>query len=368
MGENLVLKIALTQVPFVGAVTAKLLISYCGSAEAVFQAPKRQLLKIPGIGEQTARAVMQFRNFDRAEQEVQFLERNGIRALFYTEADYPDRLKHYPDAPVILYVRGKPDLNPGRTVAIVGTRQPTAQGVTLCEEIVHGLRPFEVQIISGLAYGIDAVAHKAALDASMPTLAILGHGLSTVYPASHKGLALEMIDKGGGLLTEFLNDTGPDRENFPMRNRIVAAMCDALVVVETGKKGGSMITAQLANDYNKDVFAVPGRVKDSKSEGCNFLIKSHKAGLAESGEDVAYFMQWDPPSVYNSGVQRSLFVELDPKEQLVLELMRQQAEPWSIDRLSYQSQLQGSEIASVLLNLEFKGLVKSLPGKRFMPV
>lgn len=368
MGDNLVFKIALTQVPSVGAVTAKLLISYCGSAQAVFQTPKKHLLKIPGIGEHTARAVQEFKGFERAEQEVHFLERNEIRALFYTEADYPDRLKHYPDAPALLYCKGGADMNPERAVAIVGTRQPTAQGISICEEMVKGLKAFEPQIISGLAYGIDAVAHRAALDASLSTIAILGNGLNRIYPASHKGLASDMIGQGGGLLTEFLSDTGPDRENFPMRNRIAAAMCDALIVIETGKKGGSMITAQLANDYNKDVFAVPGRIRDPKSEGCNFLIKSHKAGLVESGEDVSYFMQWDPPSMGNSGVQRSLFSDLAPNELKLLELMRQQAEPWSIDRLSFESKLLGSEIASVLLNLEFKGLVKTLPGKRFLPV
>jgi len=368
MGDDLVFKIALTQVPFVGAVTAKQLISYCGSPEAVFKTPKKHLLKIPGIGEQTAQAVLNFRDFARAEKEVLFLERHQIRVFFYSEPGYPHRLKHYPDAPVLLFVRGAADLNPERALAIVGTRQPTSHGIAVCEEIIRSLVPHEPQIISGLAYGIDAAAHKAALDASLPTLAILGHGLSRIYPATNKGLALEMVKRDGGLVTEFLNDTGPDRENFPMRNRIVAAMCDALVVIETGKKGGSMITAQLANDYNKDVFAIPGRVNDPKSEGCNFLIKSHKAGLVETGEDIAYFMQWDPPAKKNTGVQRTLFVELTSNEQIVLDLLRQQPDPCSIDRLSFESRLQGSEIASVLLNLEFKGMVKSLPGKRFLPV
>ena len=367
MGDNMVFKIALTQIPFVGAVTAKQLISYCGSAEAVFQTPKKHLLKIPGIGEQTALAILQYRDFTRAEHEVHFLERNGIRGLFYTDAGYPERLKHFPDAPAMVFIKGEAAMNPERVLAVVGTRQPTSHGASLCEEIIHSLKPYGPQIVSGLAYGIDAMAHKAALDAGLPTLAILGHGLNRIYPAANKSLAMEMIQQGGGLLTEFLSDTGPDRENFPMRNRIVAAMCDALVVIETGKKGGSMITAQLANDYNKDVFAIPGRVKDLKSEGCNFLIKSHKAGLIESGEDIAWFMQWDPPAS-NNAVQRSLFVELSPEEKTVLDLMQQHPEPWSIDRISYHSKLQGSEIASVLLNLEFKGLVKPLPGKRFTPV
>lgn len=368
MGDNLVFKIALTLVPSVGAITAKQLISYCGSAEAVFKTPKAKLLKIPGIGLQTATAILEFRDFESAEKEIHFLERNGVRALFYVDADYPSRLKHFPDAPVMLYVRGTADLNPERVLAVVGTRQPTPQGIVACEEIIQSLKTYHVQVVSGLAYGIDAVAHQAALGAGLPTLAVMGNGLNRIYPAAHKGLAAEIVRQNGALLTEFLSDTGPDRENFPMRNRIVAAMADALLVVETGARGGSMITANLANDYNKDVFAVPGRVKDLKSEGCNNLIKTHKAGLISSGEDIAYFMQWDPPTEKQPGIQRTLFTDLAPQEQMVLEIMQESADPWSIDRLSYQAQLQGSEIAAVLLNLEFKGLVKSLPGKRFLPV
>lgn len=368
MGEKLFFQIALTQVPNVGAVTAKQIISYCGSAEAAFRTTKKQLLKIPGIGEQTAHAILNFRDFDRIEKEITFLERTGIRALFYTETDYPERLKHYPDAPVVLFMRGSANLNHQRTLAVVGTRQPSPQGTAICEEIIANLKPFDVQIVSGLAYGIDGAAHQAALQASLPTIAVLGHGLNRIYPLSHKGLAEEMVRQGGGLLTEFLSEKGPDRENFPMRNRIVAAMSDALLVIETGARGGSMITANLANDYNKDVFAIPGRIKDPKSEGCNLLIKTHKAGLVETAEDIAYFMRWELSPTHPSATQGSLFVELDPQEKKILDLIRQEPSPWSIDKISFHAQLPGSEIASVLLNLEFKGLVKSLPGKRFIPV
>lgn len=368
MGDHLIFSISLTQVPYVGAVTAKQLISYCGNPETVFQTPKRQLLKIPGVGEQTAQAILQFRDFDRAEKEIQFLKQHRLRALFYAEPGYPERLKHYPDAPVLLYVRGDANLNPERTLAVVGTRQPSPQGVSLCEEIVSGLAPLAPQIISGLAYGIDAAAHKAALDSSLSTVAVLGHGLDRIYPQQNQKLAFDMAEKNGALLTEFLSETGPDRENFPMRNRIVAAMCDALLVVETGAKGGSMITANLANDYHKDVFAVPGRVRDPKSEGCNVLIKNHKANLVESAEDIAYLMQWDAPKTGKKDKQMSLFANLSSNEQKVLNLMRQLDAPLSIDHISYQTQLHGSEIAAALLNLEFVGLVKSLPGKRFTSV
>lgn len=368
MGKKLFFQLALTQVPLVGAVTAKQIISYCGSAEAAFRTSRKQLLKIPGIGEQTAQAIQEFRDFDRIEKEIAFLERTGIRALFYTDADYPDRLKHYPDAPVLLFMRGPASLNYQRTLAVVGTRQPSPQGIAICEEIISSLKPYDVQIVSGLAYGIDAAAHQAALQSSLPTIAVLGHGLNRIYPLSHKSLAEEMVRQSGGLLTEFLSEKGPDRENFPMRNRIVAAMSDALLVVETGARGGSMITANLANDYNKDVFAIPGRVKDPKSEGCNLLIKSHKAGLVESAEDIAYFMRWEHTQTKPPSTQGTLFADLEPKEKMILEMIRQETSPWSMDKISYHAQLPGSEIASVLLNLEFKGLVKSLPGKRFIPV
>ena len=346
----------------------KQLISYCGSAEAVFRTPKKQLLKIPGIGEQTAQAICDFQGFEQAEQEVQLLQQRSIRAFCYTDPGYPERLKHYPDAPILLFYRGEASLNPERVLAIVGTRQPSPQGLAICEEIVQSLAPYDVQVISGLAYGIDAAAHQAALDVSLSTIAVLGNGLNRMYPAAHKGLAENMVHHKGGLLTEFLSHQGPDREHFPMRNRIVAAMCDALLVVETAERGGSMITAHLANDYHKDVFAIPGRVKDPKSEGCNRLIKTHKAGLVETGADIAYFMRWDPPEKGTNNRQGSLFVELEPHEQSVLELIRQAEEPLGIDKICYTTQMPGSEIASVLLNLEFKGLVKSLPGKRFMPV
>lgn len=363
--NDLVYKIAITKIPLVGAVTAKSLISYCGGARAVFEARKRELLKIPGIGERIAENIVQQSVLDEAEAELDFLEKNGIQPLFYLDKNYPLRLKPFPDSPILLFYKGTTDLNADRTVAIIGTRKPSVYGTAICEELIDGLKPYNPVILSGLAYGIDVTAHRKSLDVGLETVGVLGHGLAQIYPAQHRTIAQQMLERGG-LLTEYTSKTPPDRENFPMRNRIVAGLCDALIVVETAVKGGSMITAKFGNEYNKDVFAVPGRVKDKHSQGCNLLIKSHQAALVESAEDIAYVMRWEKAEA-EGGVQRQLFVELEPNEQKIVDLLRQ-AEAVGIDRLTYESKLTNSEMAALLLNLEFKGIVKTLPGKRYVLV
>ena len=290
------------------------------------------------------------------------METHGIRPLFYLDDDYPQRLKHYPDSPTMLYYKGNAALNVPRMVAIVGTRRPSSQGIHACEELVGGLQPYDVTIVSGLAYGIDISAHRKCLSLSIPTIGVLGHGLERIYPAQHQSVARAMSDSGG-LLSEYPSQTLPDREHFPMRNRIIAGLCDALVVVETRKKGGSMISAHIANDYNKDVFAFPGRVKDSCSEGCNALIKSHKAALIESAEDIAYIMRWEENSP--QAVQKQLFVELTEAEKIIVDLLGQY-EPIGIDQLTNKLKISNSQMASLLLGLEFKGIIRALPGKQFV--
>ncbi len=363
MMEDLLYKIALTRIPTVGAVTARTLVSYCGSPAAVFQAKKRELLKIPGIGEQTAVRILATNALKEAEREWQFLQRYGVHPYFYLDEGYPERLRHYHDSPVVLYCKGNPDLNAPRTIGIVGTRQPTAHGLAICEEIVADLNVYNVQIISGLAYGVDVAAHRKCIEIGIPTLGILGHGLHTIYPPAHRSIAEKMCAQAGGLLTEFPHDTKPDRENFPMRNRIIAGLCDALIVIETAEKGGSMITAHLANEYNKDVFAVPGRLRDPLSQGCNRLIKTHKAALLESAADLAYIMRWDGASV-EKNIQPRLFVELTNAEEKIVTLLQQSAE-MSIDHIMVSAGFSGSQVAALLLDLEFKGLIRALPGKRY---
>ena len=365
MKEDLLYKIAITKITKVGPVTARNLVSYCGGVKAIFEASKKELLKIPGVGELTASNIMNKKVLFEAERELKFVEANNIKTLFFLDDDYPLRLKQFQDSPILLYYKGSVDLNFPRIVAIVGTRTPTVRGKAICEEIVEGLIPYNVLTVSGLAYGVDIVAHQKCLDLKIPTIGVLGHGLSKIYPSKHKAAANKMVDCGG-LLTEFSSEIDIEREHFPMRNRIIAGMCDALIVIETAEKGGSMISAHMANNYNKDVFAVPGRLNDKFSQGCNHLIKTHKASLIESAEDIGYIMRWDKKSDKKS-VQKSLFVELNEKEQQIVDLL-QNVDDLSIDKLSKETQLNSSKMAELMLDLEFKGIVKTLPGKRYILV
>lgn len=360
--SDLLYKIGLTQIPQVGPVLARQLVAYCGSPQAVFEARKKELLSIPGIGEYTAKCVLEKHALEVAERECQFIEQHEIQALFYLDKTFPSRLGNLPDAPVMLYYRGKADLHHPRMVAIVGTRKPSPQGIKACEDLVEGLQAYGVQVISGLAYGIDICAHRKCLATHIPTIGVLGHGLGRIYPAQHRSIAEKMCLEGG-LLTEFISTTSPEREHFPMRNRIVAGLCDALVVVETARKGGSMITAYLANDYHKDVFAFPGRTKDAHAQGCNLLIKSHRAALIEQATDLAYVMRWEELD-RSQPKQTQLFIELTEEEKLIVNLLEEH-DGISIDNLAFATQMKGSALAGLLLNLEFKGMIKTLPGKRY---
>lgn len=354
-------KIAITKIPKVGPITARNLISYCGSVNAVFKANKKALEKIPGVGPKTAATLLKKEYFKIAEKELKFIEQKGITPLFFLDEVYPQRLKPLDDAPLMLYYKGTADLNYPRIVAVVGTRKPSKISSILCEELVEDLKAYNVLIISGLAYGIDAVAHKKSIALGMETVGVLGHGLNQIYPAQHRQLAEKMLDQGG-LLTEFTSDSKPEASHFPMRNRIVAGMCDALVVVETGKKGGSMITAQYGNEYSKDVFAIPGNIKDTHSEGANHLIKTHRAALIQSAEDIGYIMRWEEATEDSAD---KIVIPLTPEEQTIADLMKQSVEI-GIDQLTIESTFPPNEVASLLLTMEFKGLVKSLPGKRYM--
>lgn len=365
MSTQLPYQIALTRLAQVGAVTAKTLVSYCGSAEAVFRAGKRDLYKIPGIGKTVVEHVKAADVEALAARELAFLEQHGVQALFYTDERFPARLRQCYDCPALLYFKGSSAelLGAARMVGIVGTRQPTEQGRAICEELVEGLQPYGAVLISGLAYGIDITAHRKATAIGVPNLGVLGHGLGSVYPAEHKGTALKMLENGG-LLSEYPHDAKPDRENFPMRNRIIAGLCDALVVVETATSGGSMITAELASQYERDLFAVPGRVRDPKSAGCNLLLKSDKAKLIESAADLAAAMQWSVAGKPKP-IQTQLFLELNPTDKKVFELIQQSPEI-PIDRLTEKAGLSPGELAALILNLEFKGVIRTLPGKRYV--
>jgi len=365
MNDNLLYQIALTLVPQVGALTAKNLVSYCGSAEGVFRASRKELLKIPGIGLVVTNAILSVPSLHLAERELEFLEKNKVEAVFYTDERYPTRLKQCADGPVMLFFKGSSSrlLNSERIVAIVGTRQPGDYGKYACEEIIDGLKPYNVLIISGLAYGIDITAHRKSNMTDVPNIGVLGHGLGSIYPKQHRSVALKMIENGG-LLTEYIHSANPDREHFPMRNRIIAGMCDALVVVETAASGGSMISAQLAVDYGRDLFAVPGRINDPKSVGCNYLIQNNSARLTVSAADIAESMRWEENGK-TSIRQTQLLLDLSAEEEGLLQHIRQQPEI-AIDQLSVLSRMLPGELASTLLGLEFKGAIRTLPGKRYI--
>jgi len=357
---DIIYKLALKSIPNIGPVQAKNLVSHCGGVKEVFSAKMRLLQTVPGIGPSKAAHVVNFKGFSKAEEEYKLVEKSGVKLSFYLDKDYPSRLKHYPDSPILLYSSGNVNLDALRTVAIVGTRKPTPYGITQCEKIVEELESYNATIISGLAYGIDTTAHRKAVERNIPTLGILGNGLSKLYPATNRQLAQKMKDRGG-LVSEFSMNAGPDRENFPQRNRIISALSDITIVVESAIKGGSMITAIFANDQNKDVFAIPGRNTNPMSEGCNHLIKTNQAHLLSSVKDIAYIMRWDQKEAPK---QMELILDLTDVEKKVIEELRR-AE-LGIDSLVYITGLKLSEISSILLNLEFKGIVKSLPGKKYI--
>jgi DNA processing protein len=293
------------------------------------------------------------------------VEKYKIQPICLTDKKYPRRLLNCYDTPTLLYFRGNANLNNSIVIAVIGTRSHSEYGRWVTENLISDLVPLQPLIVSGLAFGIDAVAHRASIKNNLSTVCVLAHGLHTIYPPEHNQLAKEMIHSGG-VLTEFRNNVKPDKHNFPIRNRIVAGMADAIIVIETGIKGGSMITAELANGYNKDVFAIPGKIGDGKSAGCNDLIRKNKAILLTDAQQLIETMSWERKSGnhHHKSIQRELFPDLSPLEkQLVLIISKQEA--IHIDELHFQSKSNASATAAAILNLELLGMIISIPGKRY---
>lgn len=360
--EDLALQIALTQIPGIGDVLARNLVSYCGGVKEIFHLKKSKLLQVPGIGEKLAESIVTFKNFKPAEAEVHFIEKHGIRPMFFLDDAYPKRLKHIADAPVLLYSMGNADLDAGKIVGIVGTRKASDYGKTFTEELIEELKPTGALILSGLALGIDVAAHRLAVKQQLPTVGVMAHGLDRIYPSQHKNIARQMLENGG-LLTEFTSGTNPDRENFPKRNRIVAGLCDVLVVVETGIKGGAMITAEIANSYGKEVMALPGRSSDELSYGCNALIKLNKASILTQPYDLLELMQWQPGSA-QPRQQKLVMPELSESENNIVHFIRTKTKT-GIDDLAFALEVDSGNLSLTLLDLEFKGIIRQLPGKFF---
>lgn len=362
MEQTDIYKIAITQIPKLGPKTLRQLISYCGGIEAVFKAKKSKLERIPLIGPMIAHEVNHSVDLGLAEKTLHDLIKNDISFSFYLDDQYPKRFKHFADAPPIIFYKGKGQMNPTRSLAIVGTRRPTTQGLIECEKIVQELKPYDITIVSGLAYGIDTAAHQTAVINNMETIGILASGLPHIYPAANRKLAAKMMEHGY-VFSEFPPYHKLDPRQFPQRNRVIAMMADAILVVESKQKGGSMITANFGNQYHKDVFALPGRPIDKMSLGCNQLIKQNKAALIENSYDIVSMMHWELSS-QNQSFQTQLFQDLPGDEAQVLNIIRDKHKI-NKDEIHYRSQLQISKLSGVLLNLEFKGLIKSSPGNSY---
>ncbi len=363
--DELKYRIALTQLPQVGLKRAKDLLGYFSSAEAFFAATEADLLAIPNIGRTMVEMLLAGKKaaIQRAEKELLFIEKHNIRTYCFTDEDYPYRLQNCPDAPFMLFGKGNMNVSSKHVLSVVGTRQPTDRGKEICKRLILELaeRVPDLTIVSGLAYGIDVCAHRAALEAGIPTIIIPGHGLDRIYPAMHRQTAIQALETGG-ILTEFLSGTTPDRQNFVARNRIVAGLSDATIVIESKAKGGSLITADMAFGYARDVFAVPGRVSDEQSAGCNGLIKQQKAAMIECADDVIQAMQWESKEKSQAAVQTTIFDNLSPQEEQLLGLLRQEPDGLHVNLLVMETALPYAEVTSTLLQMEMAGMVRSLPG------
>ncbi|MBC7937109.1 MAG: DNA-protecting protein DprA, partial [Rhizobacter sp.] len=344
MNNDLLYQIALTRVPNIGDVHSKSLIGIYGKAEAVFKAPKKELENLEGIGKIRAAGIKKYNDFKNCEPEIAFIEKYKIQPLFIDQEAYPKRLLNCYDSPVLLYYRGNADLNADKIISVVGTRNHSEYGKQVCEKLVEELSEENILIVSGLAFGIDTIAHRTALKTNLNTVGVLAHGLDRMYPHQNKSLAKQMTEQGG-LLTDFCSGTKPDKQNFPKRNRVVAGICDALIIIESGKKGGSLITAELANSYNKDVFAIPGRTIDNKSEGCNYLIQHNKASLITNAADLMQLMNWKLQPKKKRTQQKQLFIELTADERKLVELLQSRGN-CSIDELFLKACISSSSMAA----------------------
>lgn len=354
-------KIALSFLVGIGPRKAARLLSALGSAEAVFLESLKSIHTTTGIPKDLLRGIKRDAALVHADQHVNYILKHNIATYFYLDAEYPRRLKQCADAPILLYGRGKNDINAPRMVSVVGTRTASPYGIGLCESFLQQIIGKEITVVSGMAYGIDICAHQFCVRNNIPTIGVLGNGPERIYPFIHQRTAEQMMEQGG-ILTEFLPGTKPDRENFPMRNRIVAGMTDATIVIESKKSGGSLITAELANDYNKDVFAFPGNVGQALSEGCNQLIRQQKAHLITSAEEFLTFMSWNDTPKHS--IQRSCFNELDEYERAICDLLTS-PNGEHIDVLSAHTGQTVSALNVRLFHLELKGIIKPLPGSRY---
>ncbi|MGB5782262.1 MAG: DNA-processing protein DprA [Eudoraea sp.] len=361
--DELIAVLRLQNIPHIGDITAKKLIAHCGSPMAVFRDKRKHLEKIGGIGSAVISGLQNRKHLLAAEAEYEFILKNGISYSYFMDPNYPAYLKHCLDGPILLFKKGNIKLEDKKVISIVGTRNSTAYGRAFCEKFIEDIAPINPVIISGFAYGIDICAHRAALKMGLQTVACVAHGLNQIYPKAHLKYVDE-INRNGGFLTEFWSTSNPDRENFLKRNRIIAGISEATIVIESAEKGGSLVTADMANSYNRDVFAVPGRVKDKYSLGCNNLIKSQKAHMITSAADLIYLMDWQLEEHKTVAVQKQLFVELDENEKTIYTFLQKTGRQL-VDQIALECQLPVFKTVSSLLTMEMKGMIRPLPGKQY---
>ncbi|GEC70817.1 DNA processing protein [Flavobacterium flevense] len=360
--SDLFYTLALQRVEGVGDIMAKKLISHCGSAEGVFKTKSNQLAAIDGVGTTLLKNLKDQSVFDKANKEIAFIQNNNINVAYFQDENYPDKLKHCVDAPLVLFTAGNMNLKSRKIISIVGTRQITSYGMEFCKKLIEDLVPLNPVIVSGFAYGVDIVAHQLAMENNLQTIGVLAHGLNQIYPKTHKKYMAKM-EQNGGFMTEFWSSANPDKENFVKRNRIVAGIAEATIVIESADRGGSLITANIANDYNRDVFAVPGRTTDKYSAGCNNLIKTQKANVLTSAADLIYILNWDIKEE-SKAVQKQLFVSLDNDEQKIYDYLLKTGKEL-MDIIALECEFPIYRISALLLNMELKGVIRPLPGKLF---
>ncbi|MAP81769.1 MAG: DNA-protecting protein DprA [Aequorivita sp.] len=357
--------LALQRIPNLGDISAKKLLRKMGSAEAIFKEKKSNLAKIDGIGVVRLKEMNLNYQLEQADEEIKYIEDNNIKYSYFKDKSFPEKLKHCVDGPIIFFHRGNIDLVSKKIISIVGTRKITSYGNTFCKNLIEELAPLNPVIVSGLAYGVDICAHKAAIDHKLQNIACLAHGMNQIYPKDHKKY-VQAIENNGGFITEFWSSDSFDRNNFLKRNRIIAGLSEATIVIESAEKGGSLVTADIANSYNREVFAVPGRASDKQSRGCNNLIKQQKAHLLTSAADIIYMLGWKLKEK-NKFKQTQLFVELNEEEKMIFNFLKKK-EKELLDVIALECNIPAYKTASILMNMELKGVIRPLPGKLFQLV
>ena len=361
--KELLYTLALQRVPNLGDTSAKKLLYAVGSAEGIFLEKKSNLTKIEGIGRLKLDGLKKHMRLPEAEAELNFILDNKIAYSYFLDKSYPEKLRHCLDGPILFFTRGNIDLRCKKLISIVGTRQATIQGMAYCRKFLEELAPLNPVIVSGFAYGIDITAQVAAMDHGLQTIGCLAHGLNQIYPRTHQKY-ISKVEENGGFISEFWSNDPFDRNNFLKRNRIIAGLSEATIVIESAEKGGSLVTADIANSYNREVFAVPGRATDQQSKGCNDLIKSQQAHLLASAADLIYMLGWELKDTIPRPMQTQLFVELSEEEKIICDYLKDK-EKEILDSIALECHLPTFKVASLLLNLELKGVVRPLPGKLF---